>query len=133
MESDGHHPLTPVARQKATASYASAIVQEQPPARLQAIIPTVTPAAKAVNQAPITTDASNALAKVATYATPVNEQQTTLQELTTTANIHSTSLMELRDVCSTLMMTQQKMSENIATMNEGFNQKFIDMTSKMEL
>jgi hypothetical protein len=40
--------------------------------------------------------------------------------------------MEMREVCSTLMLTQQRMAENIVTMNDGFNQRFLDMTSKME-
>ncbi len=128
-------PLTPYARSTVTDSYASAVFQEPMAQKVQTLVATVTPAAKVSHQttkrACITSvPQSSETAQQSVGST--GEQQAKLQELTTTANAHSNSLMELREVCSTLMLTQQRMAENIVTMNDGFNQRFLDMTSKME-
>jgi len=117
-------PLTPYARSTVADSYASAVVQEPMAQKVQILVATVTPAAKVTHQITKRACISSVPQVPGTTQQSVEstkEQQATLQELTTTANTHSNSLMEMREVCSTLMLTQQRMADNILIMNDGFN------------
>jgi methyl-accepting chemotaxis protein len=72
--------------------------------------------------------------------TAISDRETsTLQQLTDTSNSHSSTLMDLREVCNALAASQQRMSEDMYAMSTGFNQRFEliaskveDMSSKME-
>jgi hypothetical protein len=54
------------------------------------------------------------------------------KELAAISNQHSSALLELRECCASLCVSQKKMSDEIVAMNKTFNEKFDIMTHRMD-
>lgn len=72
-----------------------------------------------------------------TYTTPAipivpNASDEVIQQLHATMNTHSSTLMDLRECCTTLVLAQKQMALDITDMNKGINKRFEDMVVHLE-
>jgi hypothetical protein len=121
--------VTPAGKATSSVSYAMVVAPQQQPNQVAVVTPpaiTNTAVTSIIAQTPVASQ------KITSFQYKPLAEDEAFKELAAISNQHSSALLELRECCASLCVSQKKMSDEIVAMNKTFNEKFDIMTHRMD-